>query len=42
MGDWVVLKNEGDAVRETYVRKSVASKCREELSHQSPHDRTVR
>jgi uncharacterized protein (DUF2235 family) len=39
MGDWVVLKNEGDAVRETYVRKSVASKCREELSHQSPHDR---
>lgn len=26
MGDWVVFKNEGDAVRETYVRKSVASK----------------
>ena len=30
MGDWVVLKNEGDGVRETYVRKSEASKCKEE------------
>lgn len=30
MGDWVILKNEGDAVRETYVRKGVASKCKEE------------
>jgi len=33
MGDWVVLKHEGDPVRETYVRRSVASKCREEQSH---------
>lgn len=29
MGDWVVLKNEGDGVRETYVRKDQASKCKE-------------
>lgn len=33
MGDWVILKNEGDAVRETYVRRSVASKCKEESHH---------
>jgi uncharacterized protein (DUF2235 family) len=31
MGEWIVLKNEGDGVRETYVRKSVATKCREAL-----------
>lgn len=31
MGDWVVIRNEGDGVRETYVRKSEASKCREKL-----------
>lgn len=30
MGDWVIFKNEGDVVRETYVRKDVASKCKEE------------
>jgi hypothetical protein len=29
MGEWVVFKNEGDAVRETYVRKAV-SKCKED------------
>ena len=34
MGDWVVLKNEGDPVRETYVRKSVATKCKEKLHEQ--------
>lgn len=34
MGEWVVLKNAGDGVRETYVRKSVASKCKEE--HKAP------
>ncbi|CAI7580190.1 unnamed protein product [Penicillium glandicola] len=28
MGEWVVFKNEGDMVRETYVRKNV-SKCKE-------------
>lgn len=32
IGDWVIVKNEGDPVRETYVRKSVASKCKEEQS----------
>ncbi|KAJ5174493.1 uncharacterized protein N7482_000370 [Penicillium canariense] len=37
MGDWVVLKNEGDGVRETYVRKSVATKCREELERMKAH-----
>jgi uncharacterized protein (DUF2235 family) len=31
MGEWMVFKNEGDGVRETYVRKSVATKCREAL-----------
>lgn len=35
IGDWIVLKNEGDAVRETYVRRSVASKSKEEqAAHQ--------
>ncbi|KAJ5155780.1 hypothetical protein N7492_008583 [Penicillium capsulatum] len=34
MGDWVVLKNEGDGVRETYVRKDQATKCKEQLAHQ--------
>ncbi|KAJ5577570.1 uncharacterized protein N7459_006534 [Penicillium hispanicum] len=34
MGEWVVLKNEGDAVRETYVRKSMATKCKEKLHEQ--------
>jgi hypothetical protein len=29
MGEWVVFKNEGDGVRETYVRKSKATKCEE-------------
>ena len=28
MGEWVVYKNEGDAVRETYIRKDIA-KCKE-------------
>lgn len=28
MGEWVVCKNEGDGVRETYIRKDV-SKCKE-------------
>jgi hypothetical protein len=28
MGEWVVYKNEGDPVRETYVRKDV-TKCKE-------------
>lgn len=28
MGEWVVFRNEGDVVRETYVRKNV-SKCKE-------------
>lgn len=31
MGDWVILRNEGDGVRETYVRKEEASKCKEKL-----------
>ncbi|KAJ5103399.1 hypothetical protein N7532_003928 [Penicillium argentinense] len=34
MGDWVVLRNEGDAVRETYVRKTMATKCKEKLEHE--------
>ncbi|CAL5870316.1 uncharacterized protein PFLUO_LOCUS4552 [Penicillium psychrofluorescens] len=29
MGDWVIFKNEGDGVRETYVRKGEATKCEE-------------
>ncbi|KAJ6141216.1 hypothetical protein N7470_010112 [Penicillium chermesinum] len=32
MGDWVVLRNEGDGVRETYVRKTEATKCKEKLA----------
>jgi uncharacterized protein (DUF2235 family) len=31
MGDWVILRNEGDKVRETYVRKDQATKCKEKL-----------
>ncbi|KAJ5668753.1 hypothetical protein N7462_009823 [Penicillium macrosclerotiorum] len=38
MGEWVVLKHEGDGVRETYVRKSEASKCREKEEHKKHHD----
>ncbi|KAJ5887879.1 hypothetical protein N7495_007920 [Penicillium taxi] len=30
MGDWVVMKNEGDQVRETYVRKNMLRTCKEE------------
>ncbi|KAJ5105818.1 hypothetical protein NUU61_003165 [Penicillium alfredii] len=30
IGEWVVFKNEGDPVRETYVRKDVANKCKDE------------
>ncbi|KAJ5609102.1 hypothetical protein N7528_009669 [Penicillium herquei] len=33
MGEWVVLKHEGDDVRETYVRKDQATKCKEALTH---------
>ncbi|KAJ5234987.1 uncharacterized protein N7469_004155 [Penicillium citrinum] len=32
MGNWEVLRDEGDYVRETYVRKDQASKCREKLA----------
>jgi hypothetical protein len=38
MGDWVVLKNEGDGVRETYVRKSAATKCKEALEQKQKHE----
>lgn len=31
MGEWVVLKHEGDGVRETYVRKDQASACKDAL-----------
>ncbi|KAJ5132450.1 hypothetical protein N7448_006608 [Penicillium atrosanguineum] len=37
MGDWVVLKHEGDSVRETYVRSEMAAKCKEEWVHQLAH-----
>lgn len=33
MGEWVVLKHEGDGVRETYVRKDQASACKDALAH---------
>lgn len=38
MGDWVILRNEGDKVRETYVRKDQATKCKEKLEHDHDHD----
>lgn len=34
MGEWVVLKNEGDGVRETYVRKNMPGKSKEVQSAQ--------
>ncbi|KAJ5493051.1 hypothetical protein N7539_001797 [Penicillium diatomitis] len=34
MGEWVVFKNEGDGVRETYVRKSVSKQCKEALEQE--------
>ncbi|KAJ5648351.1 hypothetical protein N7490_004723 [Penicillium lividum] len=36
MGEWEVLKNEGDGVRETYVRKDQAPKCKD-LAHEHTH-----
>ncbi|KAJ5918421.1 hypothetical protein N7466_010413 [Penicillium verhagenii] len=42
MGEWEVLKNEGDGVRETYVRKDQATKCKDllvqQLQHQHEHE----
>jgi hypothetical protein len=37
MGEWEVLKNEGDGVRETYVRKDQATKCKDEMTHECAH-----
>ncbi|CAI7678693.1 unnamed protein product [Penicillium pancosmium] len=37
MGDWVILRNEGDKVRETYVRKDQATKCKEKLESDHEH-----
>ncbi|KAJ5267079.1 hypothetical protein N7478_009887 [Penicillium angulare] len=37
MGNWVVLKNEGDGVRETYVRQDQETKCKEALLHSKCH-----
>ncbi|KAJ5792984.1 uncharacterized protein N7503_008962 [Penicillium pulvis] len=37
MGEWEVLKNEGDGVRETYVRKDQATKCKDEVPHEHEH-----
>ncbi|KAJ6093196.1 hypothetical protein N7486_008485 [Penicillium sp. IBT 16267x] len=37
MGEWEVLKNEGDGVRETYVRKDQATKCKDEMTHKQEH-----
>jgi uncharacterized protein (DUF2235 family) len=37
MGEWVVLKYEGDPVRETYVRADQADKCKAEWAHQLAH-----
>jgi len=41
MGEWVVFKNEGDGVRETYVRKSVATKCKEALDQKQKKEHSA-
>ncbi|EPS29985.1 hypothetical protein POX_b02997 [Penicillium oxalicum] len=41
MGEWVVFKNEGDGVRETYVRKSISKKCKEALEREQKEKNTA-